>query len=80
MEGYIVSTINTSTSGIQNYWQVNNNKLEQTWKTSKETSIQQDKTDITSAKTDELDEANLPVKGKAVLYDGRSGEKFDHST
>lgn len=59
MEGYIVSTINTSTSGIQNYWQVNNNKLEQTWKTSKETSIQQDKTDITSAKTDELDEAKL---------------------
>ncbi|MEN6390045.1 MAG: DNA-directed RNA polymerase subunit beta, partial [Syntrophomonas sp.] len=25
-----------------------------------------------------LEETNLPVGGKAVLYDGRSGEKFDH--
>jgi DNA-directed RNA polymerase subunit beta len=25
-----------------------------------------------------LEESNLPVAGKAVLYDGRSGEKFDH--
>ncbi|HWP98256.1 MAG TPA: DNA-directed RNA polymerase subunit beta [Syntrophomonadaceae bacterium] len=28
---------------------------------------------------EKLIEAGLPVKGKAVLYDGRSGQKFDHA-